>query len=113
MAIQLLTEPSIIQEGRALFTVDGCEPFILHVKTFNYFNFIRPSCVKQITYDIDTNIVTILLDQVAIRHCHDRWLTINMQTKEFLWHEALSDMSVETIPVEKDAMFFNFKAKNA
>jgi hypothetical protein len=111
MSIQLLTRPSIVQAGRALITVNGCEPFILHVSNLNYFSFIKPESVKQITYDIEAGIVIIHLDLNAICHCYERWLTINMRTAEILWNEAIPT-DVKTLPVEKDAIIFKLKSKN-
>ena len=108
--IELRVLPSL-DYGEASIAVDGCN-LILKVNNPNYFDYIKPACVKQVTYDGDSQIVTIHIDRVAIGHCRERWLTINRMSLEVKWHEKMSEEEIETILVPRDHVSFQDRSSN-
>lgn len=57
------------------------------IKTNNiyYYDYLNKSAIQSIT--LVNNILKIQVDRHIIRHCYDRWITINLVTKELIWHD--------------------------
>jgi hypothetical protein len=68
----------------ALFNVRGKE-VIIKTNNLYYFDYLNKSSIQSIT--LVNNILKIQVDRFIIRHCYDRWITINLNTKELIWHD--------------------------
>lgn len=58
--------------------------FKLKCNNFNYNDYLNNNFIKNIKI-IDYNIVRIDLDRFKIRHCHDRYIIVNLNTGQITW----------------------------
>jgi hypothetical protein len=84
-SIEVVKEPSIMQTGEAVYRI-GDKVFVLTSDNFNYYDFLRPRCIKSMS--IEGNIARIDLDREVIRHCSNRFILIDLDTKQITWNDV-------------------------
>jgi hypothetical protein len=58
--------------------------FILMTDDFNYYEFLDPEFYEYIKWK-DEETIVIKLDRFKIRHCNERFISINIKTKIITW----------------------------
>lgn len=81
--IQSILPPSIIHKGCIKITLHN-RCFLLMTQDFNYFDYLRPECIKSIIL-AEKHFVRIDLDRHRIRHCDNRFIYIDLITGIIAW----------------------------
>ena len=84
-----VTSQSIINIPSITKYIFDIHNFTLESNNFNYYDYLKPECIKNISYvDNSNEIIKIELDRNIIRHCYNRYIHINLNNKQITWYDV-------------------------
>ena len=86
---KVIIRASIISEGITQFAKDDIDIFRLYCNNMMYWEYLNPENILSIKEEDE--FIRIDLDRIKIRHSSNRYILINLATKEIIWHNICPD----------------------